>query len=51
MKFNLTYEYILPPMGDGEGNTIHYYLTSTPPVNLFTKKASDRFFFNPTLWT
>jgi hypothetical protein len=36
MKFNLTYEYILPPMADAEGNTIYYHLLSTPSVDLFT---------------
>ena len=37
MKFNLTYEYILPPTADDEGNPIYYYLLSTPSVNIFTK--------------
>jgi hypothetical protein len=37
MKFNLTYEYILPPTADDEGNPIFYYLLSTPSVNIFTK--------------
>jgi hypothetical protein len=37
MKFNLTYEYILPPTADDEGNPIYYYLLSTPSVKIFTK--------------
>jgi hypothetical protein len=50
MKFNSTYEYVLPQTADGEGNSIYYYLLSTPSVNIFTKFYPDRFVLNPILW-
>jgi hypothetical protein len=50
MKFNLSYEYILPQTADPEGNSITYYLLSTPTVDLFTTLGPDRFNLNPTLW-
>ena len=51
MKFNNTFEYILPPTGDREGNNITYYLLSDPPANDFVTLSSDRFFISPRLWS
>jgi hypothetical protein len=51
MKFNNTYEYILPQVADKENNTVFYYLLSNPSINLFTTFKSDSFSFKPTLWS
>jgi hypothetical protein len=35
IKFNLTYEYMLPKAKDDEGNAIYYYILSDPSVDDF----------------
>ena len=51
MKFNNTYEYILPQVADKENNTISYYLLSNPSIDLFTTFQSDSFSLKPTIWS
>jgi hypothetical protein len=41
MKFNNTFNYILPNMTDPEGNAITYYLLSDPPVDAFLTLGPD----------
>jgi len=38
LHFNHTYEYILPPYTDPEGNLIYFYLSSQP--NIINKFAT-----------
>ncbi len=33
MRFNLTYDYMLPKAIDDEGNTIYFYILSNPKVD------------------
>ena len=41
MKFNNTFNYILPNMTDPEGNAITYYLLSDPPLDAFLTLGPD----------
>ena len=51
MKFNNTYEYILPQTADKENNTISFYLLSNPSIDHFTTFQSDSFSLKPTIWS
>jgi hypothetical protein len=50
MKFNNTFNYVLPNMTDPEGHTIGYYLLSDPPVDQFVTLGSDQFSLKPDQW-
>lgn len=51
MKFNNTYNYVLPNMTDPEGHAISFYLLSDPPVDAFVTLAPDQFSLKPDLWS
>ena len=51
MKFNNTFNYILPNMTDPEGHAITYYLLSDPPVDAFLTLSPDHFSLKPNQWS
>ena len=51
IKFNLTFEYIIPPTKDDDGDTVTYFILSTPSIDAFLTMRNDRFILNPTLWS
>ena len=41
VKFNNTFEYILPPYMDAETNNITVFLSGVPPTNAFIKLVNN----------
>ena len=55
LHFNKTFEFLLPPYTDPDGNNVKLILSSQPNlINKFAKFSPtinpDRIIFNPTLW-
>lgn len=50
MKFNNTFNYVLPNMTDPEGHVIFFYLISDPNVDAFLTNGSDQFSLKPYQW-
>jgi hypothetical protein len=51
MKFNNTFNYILPNMTDPDGNAYSYNLLSDPPVDAFLTLGPDYFSLKPDQWS
>ena len=52
VKFNNTFEYILPPYKDAETNNITVFLSGVPPTNAFIKLVNNEtIIINATQWS
>jgi hypothetical protein len=52
LKFNNSFEFVLPPYKDAEGNRLYLYLTGRSSMFQFIKWInSEKILINPTQWS